>query len=108
MPGTGLPLSEFGFDPLGNILFIKDRGTNGRTPSTWNVDLRFVYDVATLAGRWNPRLTVDLNNIGNQRRAVDFEQTHYNDTGSNPNPNYLKVNRYQAPFSARLGVLVGF
>jgi hypothetical protein len=52
---------------------------------------------------------LDVFNIGNQRRAVDFEQLHYFDAAlTSPNPNYLKVNKYQAPLSARLGVVIGF
>jgi hypothetical protein len=107
--GTGLPLSEFAVDPPFGIIHIRDRGTNGRTPSTWNVDLRLAYSVAGSSTRWRPRFVLDLSNLGNQRSAIDFEQLHFVDnTRVNLNPNYLKINKYQAPLSARLGVMFGF
>jgi hypothetical protein len=108
--GTGLPLSEFAVDPPFGIIHVRDRGTNGRTPSTWITDVRFTYDVQSRGG-WRPRLVLDLFNIGNQRRAIDYEQLHYVDNDpsrANTNPNYLKVNKYHPPFSARLGVILGF
>jgi hypothetical protein len=105
--GSGLPLSEYQNTPLG-VVHASKRGTNGRTPSSWTVDLRWLYDVPINDGRWRPRVSLDLFNIGNQRRAVDFDQLHYVDPQHNTNPNYLKVNKYQSPLSARLGVIVGF
>lgn len=106
--GTGLPLSEFEVSELGTIAHARKRGTAGRTPSVWSTDLRLTYD-APEAGRWRPRVTLDVFNLGNQRRAVDFDQLHYLDaTHVNENPNYLKVNRYQAPLNARLGVVIGY
>ena len=93
---------------VGPIIHASDRGTAGRTPSIWSTDVRLMYD-APASGNLRPRVTLDIFNVGNQRRAIDFEQLHYLDPAhANANPNYLKVNKYQAPLSARLGVVVGF
>jgi hypothetical protein len=105
--GSGLPLSEYQNTPLG-VVHASKRGTNGRTPSTWSVDLRWLYDVPRVASRWRPTVSLDLFNVGNQRRAIDFDQVHFVDPQLNTNPNYLKVNKYQAPLRARLGIIVGF
>ena len=52
---------------------------------------------------------LDVFNIGNQRKAVDFEQLHFLTADRNAtNPNFMKVNQYQASLRARLGVTVGF
>ena len=90
---------------------MKKRGTSGRTPNVFNVDLRFTYDADFTNARWRPRFTLDVFNLANRRQAIDYEQLHYFDNDpsrANSNPNYLKVNRYQPPLSARLGVVVGF
>ncbi len=107
---TGTPLSEYAWDPIaGWVANVRDRGTGGRTPSTWSVDLRVAYEIRPSNTRWRPRLLFDVFNLGNQRRPVDFEQLHYFDSAhASPNPNYLKVNQYQAPLSARLGMAMGF
>ncbi len=107
---SGLPLSEFAHDPWPFYYTpVTKRGTNGRTPGTWTADLRFGYDLRA-GGRSSPtQVVVDVFNVGNQRRAVDFDQLHYGDPArSNANPNYMKVNQYQAPLSARVGIVVGF
>lgn len=111
MFGTGLPLSEFAGDPPFSIIHVRQRGTSGRTPSTLNVDLRFTYEANVANARWRPRFTLDVYNLANRRQAIDFEQLHYFDNDpsrANSNPNYLKVNRYQPPLSARIGVVLGF
>jgi hypothetical protein len=71
--------------------------------------VRVAYDISAVRARASPRLVLDVFNIGNQRRALDLDQLHYvNPARTEVNPNYLKVNRYQPPLSARLGMLIGF
>jgi hypothetical protein len=109
---SGEPRSEYGTPPEGppDWTFIVPRGTAGRTPTTWNVDLRFAYDVPVARGaRVRPRVLLDVFNIGNQRRPVTYDQLHYTTADrSGVNPNYGGVTQYQAPRSARVGMVVDF
>lgn len=107
---SGTPLSEFAEDPYpGDRTNVRDRGTLGRTPDLWSADFRVTYEPHAFGGRWQPRILLDVHNVGNQRQAVDFEQLHYtNPEHTTTHPNYQKVNLYQAPLSARVGVVFGF
>ena len=106
---SGTPLSEMSAEPLPYVrTHVRQRGTVGRTPSLWNTDLRIAREFASHR-RLKPQVVLDVFNIGNQRKAVDFEQLHFltaDRTASNPN--YMKINQFQAPLRARLGVTVGF
>ena len=106
---SGTPISEFAADPYAyDRTHVRDRGAVGRTPNIWNADVRLSYALR-LDDRLQPRVLLDVFNIGNQRRAIDFEQLHYtNAERTEANPNYLGVNQYQASMRARLGVVVGF
>jgi hypothetical protein len=108
---SGTPLNEYGTGPYPPYwTFEKPRGTAGRTPATWNAALRLAYDLRPgPAGRFRPRAVLDLLNLGNQRRPLTYDQTRYTLPGNaGSNPNYGAVTRYQAPLSARFGVLLGF
>jgi hypothetical protein len=64
-------------------------------------------------GRIAPRLMLDVFHLGSPRRAVTFDQVHYQDVDENgnqilPNPNYLRPTRYQPPMSVRLGLVADF
>ena len=51
----------------------------------------------------------DVFNIGNQPKAVDYDQLHYATAErTSTNSNYRKVTQYQAPLRARLGMILGF
>ncbi len=106
---SGTPLTEFGWSDETYLLFVRPRGTAGRTPATINVDLRFAYDVPTVAGGIRPRLLLDVFNLGNRRQPVAIDQLHYTtEDRSAVNPNYGAVTRYQAPLRVRLGLVVDF
>jgi Carboxypeptidase regulatory-like domain len=108
---SGTPLSEYETEPFEPyIAFVQPRGTSGRTPTTWNLDLRFAYDVpGVFASRMRSRLLLDVFNVGNQRRPVTYEQLHYTQPGrTGVNPNYGAVTRYQAPRRARVGLVLTF
>jgi hypothetical protein len=108
---SGAPLSEYGIGPYFPYwTFIYPRGTAGRTPTTWNVDLRFAYDVPVSRGsQMRPRVVLDVFNVGNQRRPLTYDQRHYTTQDqSGVNPNYGEVTQYQAPLSARLGMVLNF
>jgi hypothetical protein len=108
---SGTPLNEYGTSPFSPYwTFVVPRGTAGRTPATWNVDLRFAYDVPLARGsRLRPRVQLDVFNVGNQRRPVLYDRVHYTTPDqSGVNPNYGSVSQYQAPLSARLGMVINF
>jgi len=112
LAASGAPLSEYGTATAGfpYWTFIVPRGTAGRTPATWDVDLRFAYD-APVAGdaRLRPRILLDVFNVGNQRKPLTYEQRHYTTSDlSGVNPNYRAVTQYQAPLHARMGVVFDF
>jgi hypothetical protein len=108
---SGAPLSEYGTGPGGYTwTFVRPRGVAGRTPTTWDVDLRFAYDLPVTRGaRVRPRMLLDVLNVGNQRRPLTYDQRHYTTPDqSGVNPNYGAVTQYQAPLNARLGMVVDF
>jgi hypothetical protein len=116
---SGTPLSEFsvvepGGSPQG---FLRQRGSIGRTPAIWDLDLRFQYELLTRnlrhGGGGTPKIIVDVFHVASPRKAVDFDQIRYlgmdaEGNATNANPNYLRATRYQPPMAVRLGVEVGF
>jgi hypothetical protein len=111
---SGTPLSELG--ALQNWpaqhVFLRPRGTVGRTPALFDLNLRLAYEPAAIQGT-RPTVMLDLFHVLSARRAVTFDQIHYLDADAagnqvSPNPNYLKPTRYQPPMSARLGLEVSF
>lgn len=108
---SGAPLSEYGTGPFPPYwTFIRPRGTAGRTPVTWNLDLRLAYAVPIAREtRLRPRVQLDVFNIGDQRRPLTLDQRHYLTADRLVvNPNYRAVMQYQAPLRARLGFVLDF
>jgi hypothetical protein len=109
---SGTPRSEYGTSAAGPPYwtFVRPRGTAGRTPTTWSLDLHGAYDLPfARGGRVRPRLVLDVFNVGSPRAALLYDQLHYLDSaGTQVNPNYGAVTRHQPPMSARVGMLVGF
>jgi hypothetical protein len=110
---TGTPLSELGAIqnwPAQHV-FLSPRGTVGRTPALFDLNLRLGY--APAIERTRPTVMLDLFHILSARQPVTFDQIHYLDADaagnqSTPNPNYLKPTRYQPPMSVRLGLDLSF
>ena len=110
---TGTPISRYGFvDGYGRYeLFLTKRGSEGRTPATYEADLHLGY--AWPIGPVTVNLLADVFNILNAQRPVllderwDFAEA---DNGSPvpTNPNYKKPVLRQPPRSARFGVRVSF
>jgi hypothetical protein len=76
---SGTPISEWGTLPdYPTSIFLTQRGTVGRTPSIWDLNLRLAYLTPVAPGsRWRPKLTVDLLHVASQRKAVAVAQYHY-------------------------------
>jgi hypothetical protein len=113
---SGTPKNEMGSFAEGYPLamFLQPRGTAGRTPSIWDLDLRATYEPTMWwSGRWRPRLTLDILNVASQRKALLYDYVHYfavDDQGNqtSPNPTYNMATRYQPPMTVRLGLEMDF
>jgi len=112
---SGMPLSEYGGTTVPPYYgFIGTRGSHGRTPTVWNLDLRFGYEPPFMSkGRFQPTLTLDVLHVASQRQPVQLDEVHYfslDESGNqaNPNPNYLSPKIYQRPMAVRLGLEMGF
>jgi hypothetical protein len=113
---SGTPLSVRAGSSQGSpwFNFTQERGSAGRTPSIWDLNLRFTYDLVHYwKAQIRPRLVMDVFHLGSQREPVKFDQIrNFNqDTDGNPidfNPTYGLATRYQPPTSVRLGMEVDF
>jgi hypothetical protein len=113
---SGTPLNDFGASRFGwpVVSFLRQRGTAGRTPTIWDLNLRVGYEPRFAAAwRWRPRLTVDVFHVASRRQAVNYDQVHYfavdaEGNQTTPNPTYGLPTRYQPPMAVRLGVEVSF
>lgn len=108
---SGTPLSEYGVAAAGNPYrtFLRPRGSAGRTPTIWSLDLHAAYDLRVAPeARVRPKILLDVFNVGSPRRALLYDQLHYLDDTKTVNPNYRAVARYQPPMSARVAVIVDF
>jgi hypothetical protein len=108
---TGTPLSEYvGLITPYTLALYAPRGSVGRTPATWDLNARLLYDLS-VAAFWRIRFILDVFNIASQRRPVDVQQLETlldPVTGFHPVSNYGQPNRYQSPMSVRLGMEVSF
>jgi hypothetical protein len=103
---SGTPLSEMGsrdFFPV----FLSKRGTAGRTPNIWDLNLRVAHERRTR--RVIVRVVGDMLHLGNPKGIVRQEMMHYlnSDASGNPtnlNENYLRPTLFQPPMTARIGI----
>lgn len=107
---SGTPRNVFGASSLVyRPVFLAKRGSAGRTPSIWDLNFRFTYDLERGGGTpLGGRLVLDLLHVGSQREPVWFDQQRYlflDDQGNqaNPNPHFGQPMAYQPPFMVRLG-----
>jgi hypothetical protein len=113
---SGTPLNEFGGSVYGPPFqtFLQQRGTAGRTPSLFDMNLRLDYTFGrNSAARWKPRLILDVYHLFSDGTPVDYDQIHYFNVDADgnqidPNPTYGWVNRYSPPTTVRLGFELSF
>ena len=103
---SGTPLSEYAGTDFG-IKFLSKRGSAGRTPAIWDLNVRLMYELP-FQSTWQTKLILDLFHIASQRKPVDIDQRRYNDLASTNNPTYGNAYRYQPSMSVRLGMEVNF
>jgi outer membrane receptor protein involved in Fe transport len=75
----GTPISKLGAHPIygANERFVVPRGSAGRTPDVWNLDVHFQYPISLGAGN-DLKLIVDVFNITDQQEAATVSQTWTN------------------------------
>ncbi len=110
---SGTPLTRYGYsDAYGRYeFFLKQRGSEGRTPSNYDVDLHFGYPLK--AGPATVNLLLDVFNMLNTQRAVLLDQRWGFEEADNAsltpvNPNYGRPVLRTPPTSARVGVRLSF
>lgn len=105
---SGTPLSQYGQTIVTYPLHLVERGTAGRTPSIWSFNLRLAYRLrGQSASGLQPRVIVDLMNIGNTQKVVNVDQ-QYEYYGGGLNSTYGVATGFQPPMSIRLGLELGF
>ena len=110
---TGTPLSRYGFtDSYSRYeFFLTRRGSEGRTPDTYEADLHLGYPLGI--GPVTVNLMADIFNLLNAQRPIlldqrwDFAQAD-NTSPTPTNPNYGKPVLRQPPRSVRFGARVAF
>lgn len=110
---TGTPLNEYYYNAQYTILNYVPKGTAGRLPSLWDLNLRLAYNIGFMGDRVHPKLILDVFHIGSQRTVVRQYQFHYlglDNQGqpTDPDPEYGRPAGFQPPMSARIGLEVNF
>jgi len=126
----GQPINYLGAHPLygAGEAYILPRGSAGRTPWTWQLNLRGGTSYK-LSKDYALGLTLDLFNVTNNREVLTVDQNYTFDSvspivngrpadlpslrninGQNValNSNFKNATNYQAPFSARIGAKLSF
>ncbi len=111
---SGTPVTRYGYsDAYGRYeFFLTNRGAEGRTPSTYDVDVHFGYPFDVARGvRVN--LLLDVFSVMNTQRAVLLDQRWGFEEADNEkltpaNAGYGQSVLRTAPTSARFGVRVSF
>lgn len=110
---SGTPRDEFGATRFGNgvLSYLRPRGSAGRNPSVFDVNLRTVYALPTWGKGVKPRLSLDLFHLTNTRTTTRHDDIRFLavDAGGHQtleNPNYNQPRSFAPPMSARLGITV--
>ncbi len=110
---SGTPLTRYGYsDAYGRYeFFLENRGSEGRNPSNYEIDLHLGYPLE--AGRAKFNFLLDIFSLINSQKAIVLDQRwgfQEADNGSNSpaNPGYGKAVLRTSPTAVRLGVRVSF
>jgi hypothetical protein len=99
---AGTPISELGAHPVyndGGEVPIGGRGTVGKTPSNYQLDLHADYPLQ-LGERYKVKFTFDTFNVTNSRSLTSVDQNIAVSYGV-PDPDYLKPVSFQRAFYGR-------
>jgi hypothetical protein len=110
---SGTPQSRLGWwnDYGAPELFLTPRGSEGRSPETYEIDLHFEYGLRI--GPVTVHFLADLFNLLNRQQALELDQTWAFDQADNElptptNEHYGLANTFQQPRTLRLGLRVSF
>jgi hypothetical protein len=100
---SGVPITRLGWSSdLGFVpVFLAPRGSEGRTPTVTQVDLRLSWTAQ--AGGLRPRVTLDMMNVTNGDSPLAVDNLYQRFSGRR-NPNFGQPLVYQTPRTVRLGV----
>jgi hypothetical protein len=111
---SGTPLTRYGYsDAYGRYeFFLDNRGSEGRTPSNYDLDVHLGYPIPLGRGM-ELNLALDVFNVLNTQRAVLLDQRWGFQEADNAsltpvNPDYGQAVLRTPPTSARLGVRLSF
>ncbi len=107
---SGSPINDFAAGPFMGPLtpsFLVPRGTAGRTPTLWDLNLRLIYDLPVRGPR--AQILLDILHVGSPRRTTRVDEVHYltlDEEGNPdaPNPHYRVPTGYQPPMAVSVGV----
>lgn len=106
---SGTPYNEFGNSPFGlqRYIYLVERGTAGRLPILWDLNLRLTYDLDV--GSVHGKVFLDALHVGSPMKTVMVDEEKFFDYDMTlPNDNYGNVVQYQPPMMVRLGVNLDF
>ena len=110
---SGTPLSKIGWwDGYGGPeLFLAPRGSEGRSPDIYEIDLQLDYGL--LLGPVTVHVLADAFNVLNKQQALTIDQVWANQQADNASPtptnaHYGQPNTYQQARTLRLGFRVSF
>jgi Carboxypeptidase regulatory-like domain/TonB dependent receptor-like, beta-barrel len=110
---SGLPLSRIGWWDayIGPELFITPRGSEGRSPDTYEIDLQADYGLRL--GPVTVHILASLFNVLNRQQITQVDQVWAiqeadNELPEPTNPTYGLGNQWQQPRTLRLGARVSF
>lgn len=112
---SGTPLNELGANRTSpfDFVFLRPRGSAGRTPTLWDLNVHMAYEVRGGGVLSRSRVLLDAQHLFSQRKPVHLNQMRFLavDSAGNqttPNPNYLRPIAYQPPTNVRLGFQADF
>jgi hypothetical protein len=113
---SGTPLNEYGSTIYGADYssYLKPRGTAGRTPSIWDLNIRIAYLLPNIELiDYRARLLLDVFHLASQEKPVNFDQKRYLSVDENgnqidPNPTYGRATAFQPAMALRIGLEVSF
>ena len=101
---SGTPYNEFGQSSYPRrYVYLVERGTAGRLPWLWDLNLRLTYDfdIVSVHGK----IFLDALHVGSPMETVKLDEVKYlDDEKLYPNDNYGIVLQYQPPMMIRLGL----
>ena len=98
---------------LVGYVFETERGSERRTPSIWDLNLRLAYTLPQrISGRSALRFTLDLLHVASRRTPITYDEVRvlaYDSEGNEiENPRFGDETAFQPPMAVGLGFEVDF